>query len=81
MTKIDKNLKKTYGSNISKRGAFLVMQLHDELIYEVNKSDVTEVSEIIRTGMENCMEFAVNMKVKIRIGNTWGNLDKYEVSN
>ncbi len=72
MVKIDKVLAAT------KVTACLVMQLHDELIYEVGKSDVEEVARIIKNGMENCMEFAVEMKVKIRIGKNWGNLDKYE---
>ncbi len=72
MVKIDKVLA------ASKINAFLVMQLHDELIYEVDKSDVEEVARIIRDGMEKCMDFLVEMKVKLRIGSNWGNLEKYE---
>ena len=72
MVKIDKVLA------AKKVTACLVMQLHDELIYEIDKSDVVEVARIIRDGMEKCMEFAVEMKVKIRIGSNWGNLEKYE---
>jgi DNA polymerase I-like protein with 3'-5' exonuclease and polymerase domains len=39
MVKIEKNLRKSFPYSDKKRGAYLVMQLHDELIYEVNQSD------------------------------------------
>jgi len=75
MVKIEKLIAKEF-SHLTNRGAYLVMQLHDELIYEVHKSDVERVNDIIREGMENCIEFAVKMKVKIRTGTNWGNLEK-----
>nr|KAG5691719.1 hypothetical protein BaRGS_010222 [Batillaria attramentaria] len=34
-------------------GAFLVLQLHDELIYEVSQGEVTQVARIIQQYMEN----------------------------
>ena len=80
MVKIEKTLRKKFSSYTkdnfvqSARGAFLVMQLHDELIYEVNQKDLNEVKNIVRDCMENCIEFVVKMKVKIRVGNSWGNL-------
>lgn len=75
MVKIEKTLAKAFGDKPN-RGANLVMQLHDELIYEVHRLDVDRVKDIIRDGMENCIEFTVKMKVKIRMGTNWGNLDK-----
>lgn len=78
MVKIEKTLRKKFSQfkNDSGRGAFLVLQLHDELIYEVNQSDLDEVKEIIRDCMENCIDFPVKMKIKMRIGDSWGNLEK-----
>ena len=79
MVKIDKLLKKKFASDYEgKRGAFLVMQLHDELMYEVNEADLKEVQAIVRDSMENCIEFVVKMKVKMRVGKTWGNLTKID---
>ena len=72
MVKIDKSIKKLLGD--TNRRADLVMQLHDELIYEVNEQDLSQMQEIIKDGMENCMDFKVKMKVKIRVGSNWGNL-------
>ena len=56
------------------RGAFLVLQIHDELLYEVNGKDVDLVVQIIREGMENAYKLSVKTPVKIHIGNSWGNL-------
>ena len=58
----------------SPRGAFLVLQMHDELIYEVNKQDLNDIKLIVKDCMENCMEFQVKMKVKLKIGKSWGSL-------
>ena len=72
--KIEKTLRKKYGmKNVSQtRGARLVMQLHDELIYEVNRQDLIEVQAIVKDCMENCMELPVKMKIKMKTGQSWG---------
>ncbi|CAF0883929.1 unnamed protein product [Brachionus calyciflorus] len=81
MVKIDKILKKKYSITINDRfdrnsgGAFMVMQLHDELIYEVNEQYLDDVKLIIKDCMENCMDLPVKMKAKIRAGLSWGSLD------
>lgn len=75
MVKIEKALKRKFSCfSDLKRGAFLIMQLHDELIYEVNKLDIHDVELIVRECMENCFEFPVKMKTKIKIGSNWGSL-------
>ena len=56
------------------RGAFLVLQIHDELLYEVNKKDVDAVVRIIRDGMENAYKLLVKSPVKIHTGDSWGHL-------
>ena len=61
------------------RGAFLVLQLHDELIYEVNSTDVKAVCKIIKHGMENSMKLHVKLPVKMKVGPTWGTLKDVDV--
>jgi DNA polymerase theta len=56
------------------RGAFMVMQLHDEVIYEVCKQDLIEVQAIVKDCMENCMDLPVKMKIKMKTGTSWGSL-------
>ena len=59
------------------RGAHLILQLHDELIYEVNANDVVRVANIVRQCMESARELSVKMPVKVKVGPTWGRLEDY----
>ena len=60
------------------RGAYLVLQMHDELIYELNELDLDDVYDIVKTSMENAIKFDVKMQVKLKIGKTWGSLKTYK---
>lgn len=55
-------------------GAYLVLQLHDELIYEVAADDIIQVAQIIRMEMENAIKLIVPTPVKMKIGPSWGEL-------
>lgn len=76
MIKIEKTIRKKYLTlnETNSRGAVMVMQLHDELMYEVNKQDLNDIQSIVKDCMENCMELPVKMKIKMKIGSTWGSL-------
>lgn len=52
----------------------MVLQLHDELIYEVHKDDLNEVVPLVRRVMESAMTLDVRLPVKIKVGPTWGSL-------
>ena len=62
------------GDSCQPRGAFLVLQLHDELLYEVNREDVNTVINLIREEMESAMILSVKMPVKVKTGSSWGTL-------
>lgn len=82
MNSIDDKLRKMFGSTCvndkkrfnEQRGAFLVLQLHDELLYEVSSKEVKVVSDIIRTEMENVWKLAVKLPVRLKVGYDWGSL-------
>ena len=59
------------------RGAYLVLQLHDELLYEVNESDLPRVAQIVRQEMENALRLSVKFPVKMKVGTSWGHLTEY----
>ncbi|XP_048512661.1 DNA polymerase theta isoform X2 [Athalia rosae] len=61
------------------RGAYLVLQLHDELLYEVNAADLDRVAVIVKTSMEEAYQLYVPLPVKIKVGPTWGSLTEYKV--
>lgn len=51
--------------------ARIIMQVHDELVFEVHKDDVAAASEKIRNLMEASMTLAVPLKVDVGTGENW----------
>jgi DNA polymerase-1 len=49
----------------------MVMQVHDELVFECPEGELEQVSRIIREGMEGVMECSVPLKVSIACGRNW----------
>ncbi|XP_019382601.1 PREDICTED: DNA polymerase theta isoform X1 [Gavialis gangeticus] len=60
-------------------GGFFILQLHDELLYEVAEDDVIQVAQIVKHEMENAMKLSVKLNVKVRIGPSWGDLQDLEL--
>ncbi|KAJ8266319.1 hypothetical protein GJAV_G00129050 [Gymnothorax javanicus] len=61
------------------RGAFFVLQLHDELIYEVAEEDVIQVAQIVKKEMESVMKLYVKLRAKIRVGPSWRDLQDLDI--
>ena len=61
------------------RGAWLALQLHDELIYEVSGDDVVQAALIVKEGMEGAVKFSVPTPVRIKVGATWGALQEFSI--
>ncbi|EPQ13386.1 DNA polymerase theta [Myotis brandtii] len=61
------------------RGGFFILQLHDELLYEVAEEDVFQVAQIVKHEMENALKLSVKLKVKVKIGASWGELKDFDV--
>ena len=49
----------------------MLLQVHDELVFEMHRSDVEQQSEFIRQEMENAIPLAVPVKVDIGWGANW----------
>ncbi len=49
----------------------LIMQVHDELVFEVHKDDVAAVSEKVHELMENSMRLDVPLLVEVGSGENW----------
>ena len=65
MINLDKGLKKR--SMKTK----MILQIHDELIFEVPEDEVDEASKLIKSVMENIYAIDVNMSVSLNVGNNW----------
>ena len=53
----------------------LLLQIHDELIFEVYKTEVEEVKCFVKDIMEHSFEFSVPLKVNLKTGNSWAELN------
>ena len=55
----------------SKSSARMIMQVHDELVFEVSDADKNEVSEMVREKMENVYKLVVPLTVDLSVGKNW----------
>jgi len=68
MVKIAKEFKK---ANIKSK---LIMQVHDELIFDVIKDEKDKVFKIIKESMENSFDFRLKLQTSMQAGNNWGEI-------
>lgn len=60
-----------------REGAHLILQVHDELIYEVEETVLPRAASLIRREMEHAAELSVPLTVNISAGPSWGELWGY----
>ncbi|XP_048360083.1 DNA polymerase theta isoform X2 [Sphaerodactylus townsendi] len=60
-------------------GGFFILQLHDELLYEVAEDSMIQVAQIVKHEMENAVKLLVKLSVKIKVGPSWGELQELEL--
>ena len=51
--------------------AKLILQVHDELIIDADKSQLELVSEILKTEMENAVKLSVPLTANVSSGSNW----------
>lgn len=68
MNKIHKTIKK---ENLK---AKMLLQIHDELIFEVDENEAEALGERFRDIMEDIMELNIPLKASLNIGDNWGEL-------
>ncbi len=52
----------------------MILQVHDELIFEVVESELEEMKVILRNGMENVVDLSVPLDVDMGVGVNWFDL-------
>ncbi|MEO0005032.1 MAG: DNA polymerase I [candidate division WOR-3 bacterium] len=50
----------------------IILQIHDELLVEVEESRIDEAKEIVRMEMENAWKLRVPLVVEVGVGRNWG---------
>ena len=68
MIKVAKELSKQFKPNEAK----MVLQVHDELVFEVKEEFVNKVAKVVRDAMEGVYQLRVPIKVDLEVGDNWG---------
>jgi DNA polymerase-1 len=58
--------------------ARMLLQIHDELIFEVRKNDLHAVAALVREEMENAMQLSVPLAVTVKTGENWYDVEERE---
>jgi DNA polymerase theta len=56
----------------------ILLQVHDELVLEVDPSYVKLAAMLLQTSMENAVSLLVPLHVKLKVGKTWGSLEPFQ---
>ncbi len=72
MIRADKDIKEAGLAN----EVFLLLQIHDELIYEIKTGFVDRARPIIKQAMEQVVKMPVPIEVSSAVGPHWGELEK-----
>jgi len=52
-------------------GARMLLQVHDELVFEVPKAEVDETAALVKKTMENAAFLSVPLTVEVGTGENW----------
>ena len=50
----------------------MVLQIHDELIFELPEDQIDRVKPLVHHTMENIVQLSIPLRVNIEIGKNWG---------
>ena len=53
----------------------MILQVHDELIFEVPREELDQMSEIVMELMPASMSLEVPLAVELKAGDNWGDLE------
>lgn len=65
MIAVDKRLRE---ENFKAR---MLLQVHDELVFEAPEEEIERLQEMVRDAMENVAEFEVDLEVSMTVGDNW----------
>ena len=57
----------------------MLLQVHDELVFEVPRRELDKVAPLVRHEMETAMTFSVPVKVEMKVGSNWYEMSSLEM--
>ena len=55
--------------------AAMLLQVHDELIFDVPRNELDEIAPKVKSLMENVLPLSVPLKVDLKVGRDWYHLE------
>ncbi len=55
----------------------MLLQLHDELLFEVPQAELADTARLVRRVMEGVVRLKVPLTVDLRVGESWGEMNYY----
>jgi DNA polymerase I len=55
----------------SRRQSKMLLQIHDELIFEVPPSELDEMKQLVRDEMAGVMPLSIPLKIDLKTGRNW----------
>jgi DNA polymerase-1 len=49
----------------------MLLQVHDELVFDVYKPELEQVKELVKSAMENAFKLIVPLDVELGVGENW----------
>ena len=56
----------------------MLLQVHDELIFEVPVEELDKATKVVKDIMENAYTLLVPLATEVRVGDNWGELEKVD---
>jgi DNA polymerase-1 len=61
--------------------AIMLLQIHDELIFEVGRADLDAVARIVKHEMEHALELSVPIEATLKTGANWYDVASFDVDD
>lgn len=61
--------------SISKE-AKMIMQVHDELVFEVPENEIEKIAKFVKSEMEEAFKFDIPIIAEVSVGKNWGEMEK-----
>jgi DNA polymerase-1 len=55
--------------------AKMILQVHDELLFELPQEEVTELAQLVRRIMPDAMKLSVPLKIDVKTGRNWDEME------
>jgi DNA polymerase-1 len=59
--------------------AKLLLQVHDELVFEAPRSELAVLAELVKRNMEGVVKLSVPLKADLKVGPNWRDMESYKI--